>query len=63
MTQRFRFVTDDDGHNYLIHADKHREFREWVEAGPYWNSTATRDFEDNRIDSEHFWTFTDPQED
>lgn len=29
---RYRFVRDEDGHNYLIRADKLEQFHKWVEA-------------------------------
>jgi hypothetical protein len=36
MADRFRFVSDDDGHTYLIPADKKQAFDEWLEAETAW---------------------------
>ena len=30
---RYRIVMDDDGHWYVIPADREREFTEWLESG------------------------------
>lgn len=61
---RQRFVKDNDGHNYLIPADKLGEFYRFVEwserEGPAWNGT---DFDDCRIDGVSRWTFENAKED
>lgn len=62
MTERFRFASDDDGHDFLIPADKAAEFETWVfseaamdgEPPPAWARPLGR--------SHEFFTFTDPQE-
>lgn len=60
---RYRFVRDDDGHNYLIPAEDTQEFKLWLKAGPYWDNYKGKEFNNNMINSEHHWTFIDPQED
>lgn len=61
--QRWRFVHDEDGHSYLIHAGDEVAFRNWVEAGPYWDGYEGPEFDEHRINGEHDYTFTDPRQD
>lgn len=62
--QRWRFVKDDDGHTYLIPADKRKAFDLWVEASPYWDGYEGEDFQgDETGTSSSNYTFTDPKED
>ena len=35
MAQRWILVSDDDGHDYCIPAEKQDQFREWVESDEY----------------------------
>lgn len=66
---QWRFVTDDDGHNYIIPADKKDEFQRWVEymesdSGEEFDgdgADATRpqgDYSDCRIDSPSSYVIT-----
>ena len=62
MVTRQRFITDNDGHWYLIDVGQEREFEHWVEA--MGSSSADEwkgwDFEDNRIDSSpEYYTILD----
>lgn len=64
MTKRKRFVRDDDGHWYLIDANKEQAFEQWVaymnESGP----ETEEDFEADMISgSPSQITFLDPKED
>lgn len=60
--ERFRFVKDDDGHTYLIPADKQADFEKWLEAGPYWEDYKGEDFQDYETGcSACRYTFTDPK--
>lgn len=60
--QRYRFASDDDGHNYLILESEVDTFEYWLshEADDDYEG---KDFNEDRIDSEHNYSFTDPQED
>ena len=58
-TQRFRFVSDDDGHNYLIKNTDTIAFEKWLAAGPYWEDYDGPDFES--INSISEYSFVDPQ--
>jgi hypothetical protein len=75
--QRFRFVSDDDGHDYLIPAEKKEQFNKWLEhQGRLWEpglSDAEFKKRDADYTGEDFggymtgrspanYTFTDPQE-
>ena len=56
----WRFVKDNDGHNYIIPADKRDEFRKWVE---YMESDSDEeytgeDFGDCRIDGPSSYVIT-----
>lgn len=60
-TDRFRFVTDDDFHNYIIPADKRADWEKFLDSDeaelgemPEWA---------REINSVCGFTFTDPQED
>jgi len=62
-TQRFRFMRDDDGHDYIIPADEEAQFRRWLACGPYWEGYEGYDYNDCAIGcSPSCYTFTDPQE-
>jgi len=58
---RFRLVQDDDGHWYLIQADKEEVFNTWVAAGPYWDGYEGEHFEPLGGSPSNV-TFTDPKE-
>ena len=60
---RYRFVSDDDGHTYLIPATEKVDFFRWLERSVYWDNYRGKAYDDCRIDSSSFWTFIDPQED
>ena len=64
MKPRFRFVVDDDGHDYLIPENEAEQFRDWIDHGPYWEDYKGKDYNDSRVGT-HIgnFTFTDPQED
>lgn len=57
--QRYRLVSDNDGHDYVIKAGQEPYFYSWVEAMENYGETEL-DFEDCRVNSSG-WTFTDPQ--
>jgi hypothetical protein len=76
--QRFRFERDDDGHDYLIPAEKKDEFDKWLEhQGRLWEPGLSdeefkkrdaeysgEDFNDYMVDGgPSNYTFTDPKED
>jgi hypothetical protein len=76
--QRFRFVSDDDGHDYLIPADKKEEFDAWLEGETrLWEPGLGReeferrsaeqdgreDFNDYKIDAHEHYTFERPEVD
>lgn len=76
--QRFRFVSDDDGHDYLIPAEKKEQFDKWLEhQSKLWGgSHSDEEFKalEAEYDGEDFntygigrspegYTFTDPKED
>lgn len=61
--QRYRLVSDNDGHWYLIKIKEEAEFDQWVAATC--NDEETEfNFDDDRISgSPSMITFTDPKED
>lgn len=60
--RRWRFVRDDDGHDYMIPADEQDEFQRWLDAGPYWEGYEGEDFNARRIGgSPSLYSFTDPK--
>lgn len=63
--KRFRFVKDDDGHDYLIPAELEKEFELWLIAVEDWDDTWNGpDFDQYRTSmSPNNYTFTDPKED
>jgi hypothetical protein len=63
MGERFRFVRDNDGNNYLILTDKKNEFDRWKEAGPYWKDWDGENFNRYSIDGIGEWTFENPKRD
>jgi len=56
---RYRFVRDDDGHNYLIPSNEKNQFDRWV----YDQSWDGKEFDDYRINGVSQWTFENPLED
>lgn len=56
--QRLRFVSDDDGHHYLIPGESSDDFQTWLDAGPYWENYKGVDYNDYRCDSPSLYTFT-----
>jgi hypothetical protein len=58
---RWRFVSDDDCHDYLIPAELKEEFDTWAAAGPYWENYVGEDFDIYRVDGWQQFTFTDPR--
>ena len=62
--KRFRFVTDGDGHDYLIPENEVEQFLAWVDNGPYWEDYTGKDYNDFRVGTSiNNFTFTDPKED
>lgn len=76
--QRFRFVSDDDGYDYLIPADKKEQFDKWLENQTRLWEPGLSDEEFKRREAEYAgedfndymagrspesYTFTDPQPD
>lgn len=57
--ERYRLVSDNDGHEYIVPADQEENFYTWVEANETHEDTDF-DFADRRLNSSS-WTFTDPQ--
>ena len=59
--KRFRLLSDDDGHKYLIEVGKEAAFYEWLNAGPYWENYKGEEFESL---GSHFstYSFCDPRE-
>ena len=60
--QRYCFLQDDDGHEYLVPVEDALDFRHWVDSG---ESELTRDkFESYRLGGwRGRYSFTDPRED
>lgn len=60
---RYRFMKDNDGHDYLVPADKWQEFFAWVEAVEKDSRLYDgEDFDKYRIGcNPGFYTFTDPK--
>jgi hypothetical protein len=75
MADRYRFVSDDDGHDYLIPADKKEAFDRWLEhqselwGGPHTEeefkaleaSCSGEDFDSYKIDAHQRYTFEKPE--
>lgn len=61
--QRYRLVSDDDGHDYVIAAEERPAFDAWIEAVSN-DDYSKRGFDDQRLGM-HIsnYTFTDLQED
>lgn len=62
--ERFCFVKDDDGHTYMIPADRRREFDKWLETIEDYDAVpwSGYDFEDCRLrHAPQCYSFTDPQ--
>ena len=59
--KRFRLLSDDDGHKYLVPVDKEAAFYEWLNAGPYWENYEGEEFESL---GSHFstYSFCDPRQ-
>jgi hypothetical protein len=56
---RYRVVSDNDGHDYIIKAGHEGDFYNWVEATEEGTETEF-DFESCRVNNSG-WTFADPQ--
>lgn len=56
---RYKLVSDNDGHKYIIKVGEENDFENWVEDMEQGNPT-TKDFDECRINSSG-WTFSDPQ--
>lgn len=61
MSQRFRFVRDDDCHNYIIPADKAQEWDDLI-YGPEENLWANWPDWAERIDGVNSYSFLDPSD-
>lgn len=75
MAERFRFVSDDDGHDYLIPAEKKEAFDAWLEhQGKLWGESHTdeefkaleaeysgEDFDGYKVDAHERYTFERPE--
>jgi hypothetical protein len=66
--KRWRFVSDDDGHDYLIPAELEKQFNHWVDSADPFDEDAAEydgpDFNEFRTGmSPNSYTFTDPKED
>jgi len=59
---RYKFLSDDDGHTYLVPVEKIEAFEKWLAAGPYWENYTGEEFE-SLGRSLNCFSFTDPQED
>jgi hypothetical protein len=60
--QRYKLLSDDDGHYYIIPVEKTKQFRRWVDAAPYWEGYREENFEGRALGgSPSLLTFTDPQ--
>lgn len=57
--QRYRLVSDNSGHEYIIKAGDEKLFDFWVNATENYEDTDL-DFEDCRVNNGG-WTFADPQ--
>jgi len=61
--QRYRLLSDDDGHDYLIPVGQEELFYQWMEALENYEETEL-DFEDARLNGVPArLSFTDPKED
>lgn len=61
--QRWRFASDDDGHNYLIKEEDVQAFEDWLASYDEDYDKHNKSFDDCRINSEQNYSFTDPKED
>jgi len=59
--QRFRLLSDDDGHRYLVKVEEEEDFYAWLNAGPYWENYSGKEFESL---GSHFstYSFCDPRQ-
>jgi hypothetical protein len=57
---RYRLVSDNNGHEYVIPADSVDEFYRWVDAWEDGGEYNGKDFEDCRMNINNL-TFADPQ--
>lgn len=60
ITTRYRVVSDNDGHDYVIEPKDEQAFYKWVEAMEEGFNFDGLDFEVRRVNCSG-WTFTDPQ--
>jgi len=59
--KRFRLLSDDDGHEYLVEVGKEETFQRWIDAGPYWENYEGEEFES--LDSSfNTYSFCDPRQ-
>ena len=61
--QRYRVMSDNDGHEYIVPENKETEFEAWIiemDSDGLVTSLFKEDFEDMRINNSN-WTFTDPR--
>lgn len=59
---RYKFLQDDDGHDYLVPVDKEQAFRVWLEAAPYWENYGGEDFSEYRTACHpNCYTFENPE--
>ncbi len=58
--QRFRLVTDNDGHDYIILEGEEIDFYLWVEASENGDDFDGKDYNSRRVNNSG-WTFIDPQ--
>jgi hypothetical protein len=61
--QRYRVMSDNDGHKYIVPENEEAEFEAWViqeDSGGLVTSLFREDFRDMRVNTAG-WTFTDPQ--
>jgi hypothetical protein len=59
IDKRFRVLSDNDGHHYIIPVGHEGDFYSWVEATED-DVESEFDFENNRINNSG-WTFTNPK--
>lgn len=58
--QRFKLLSDESGHDYIIPIEQEDRFYKWIDATENGDDTSD-DFEDQRINCSG-WTFTDPKD-
>ena len=58
--KRYKVVSDNDGHDYVIESKDEQSFYKWVEAEEEGLAFDGLDFNVSRVNRSG-WTFTDPQ--